>query len=560
MQPSRTLPGLARSITALLALVLAACAPPAAEDAGGDGPAFTRSTGLALTYDILDDTDVAGFNFTAVPVDCDTGLPLAGVDPFTAFEDLEDLFLPGTGGMFENAPFDGSSQHIFSDHFFALPAGCYDVTVQPVTASGEDSKDCASATATGVEVNDGETTEIMLISQCAPTGTTGGLDVIAVINHPPQITGLTYDPSKFICEDTTTICVTATDPDNDPVTIVPTGGTGWTLVSTTEDPDTGVTCFEFQFPGPGDYEVTFTAYDMGYDADGVLVTMTEILANQGTPLTSEDALTVPVHVLPEEDCITSCECPEGFDLTPAGDECIRVVETDVVATGPTYETCQANDPRPTLGNPWGWRGALYPGGLVDTAPFFLERLYNVGVWACDVDGTDGVDEPLNEWIGFSVCLDIEEPGDYVVGIAADNYIRFRVNGVPFFTRDAPNSTTPDFTGFPGDIEEWNFRHWWMRPISLSSGLNIVELEGRNRSQVAGFGAELYGPYDPASLTSDAAMAALDHERNIAWSTIDLVGQPFITGEASGYACPDGFALNACEGEITCTQIERVPCE
>ena len=549
--PTATLPR-PRAVRTLLAsmtllLGLGACAiEDAPSEPGSDAAALdaARVTGLALTFDTLDDTDVAGFMFTATEVDCATGLPIAPPNVVTAFEDLEDMYLPGTGGMFENAPFDTDSQHLFSDHFFALPPGCYDVVVQPVDINGDPSIDCAPASASNVTVNDGATTEILLISQCRERNTIGGLDVIAAINHPPRITNLEYDPSKFICEEETTICVTAEDPDSDPVVLVPTAGTGWTLVSSVEDPTTGAitTCFTFAFGGPGDYNITFTAYDLGYDADGALVTMSEILAAQGTPLVSEDSITVPVHVLPEEDCIDSCECPEGFVLTPAGDECIRTSTLAPVVNGPFYRACAAGN-----STAYGWAGARYPGGLIDNAlSFFLTRLNDVGVWACNAGSSTAGSNPVGEWIGFSVCLDVEESGEYVVGMAADNRLRFRLNGAPTFTLNTGATT--------------NFNHWWMNPISLASGLYIVELEGRNDGSIAAFGAEIYGPFPAGSTASDASMAALNYPDNLFWSTLDIIGQPFITGEASGYACPDGYALNACEGEVLCTRIERVACQ
>lgn len=522
-----------------LAASMTACAPDVVEQPeSGDQ---VETTGLALTYDTLADTDVAGFQFTATAVDCATGLPIVPPSVFTAFEDLEDMYLPGTG-MFAGAPLDAASQHLFSDHFFAVPAGCYDVTVQPMTADGTPSRDCAPATQFGVTVLDGETTEIMLISQCRSDETSGGLDVIAVLNHPPTITGLAYDPSKFICEDTTTVCVSVTDPDDDPITVVPGGSGAWTVIGMTEETVDGVytACYTLQFPGPGDYSITFTAFDMAFDTSGVLVTMEDILAAQGTSLPSRDTLNVPVHVLPEEDCIQTCECPEGFEVTPAGDECVRITQTDVTINGTQYRVCDGQ-PSPA----YGWAGAQFPGGLISTLAFFTGRLNTVGVWACDsTTGAAGF-SPINEWIGFSVCLNVEEAGDYMVGIAGDNRVRFRLNGSPVFTLDSSATT--------------NFNYWWMTPIALNSGLNIVELEGKNDGSIAAFGAEIYGPYAPGSTVSDVSMSALDYVNNVMWSTADVVGQPFITGELSGVSCPDGYALNACEGELTCTLIERKEC-
>ena len=498
---------------------------------------------LALTYDTLADTDVGGFQFTATEVDCDTGLPIVPANVVTAIEDLEDMYFPGAGSIFENAPYDADSQHLFSDHFFWLPEGCFDILVEPMTADGDLSEDCASAHLSNVSVTDGNTTEVVLISQCEGDPG-GGLDVVATLNHPPQIVGFTYDPSKFICEDTTTVCVSVWDPDSDPMTGTPRLPRGVSIVSTTSTvTEEGLTvlCYEFAFDGPGDYTIGFLVNDMGYDADGNPVTIESLLAAQGDPAPSNDFISFPVHVLSEEDCISTCDCPEGFELTPAGDECIRIDEADVVFSGREYTVCEGDEL-----DQYGMWGARYPGGLDLVTPFFQSRLNDVGVWACGEGTSTAGTNPVNEWIGFTVCLDIEEPGDYLVGMAADNRIRFRLNGAPFFTRDSSL------------IE--NFRRWWMNSVSLGSGLNIIELEGRNDGQWAAFGADVYGPYAAGSLATDPAMAAADVESNVVWSTTEMVGLPFITGESSGYSCPDGFAMNTCSGEITCTRIQRVPCE
>jgi hypothetical protein len=395
-----------------------------------------------------------------------------------------------------------------------------------------------------LEVVDGETTEILLISQCRADQTSGGLDVIATINHPPVITGITYDPSKFICESETTICVTVVDPDGDPVEVYLIDTDFWSVVAYEVVAGAGETtaCFTIAFPGPGDYSVGFVAYDMGYGPDGDLLPMEALLALQGDPAPSRDEIIVPVHVLDDEDCIESCLCPEGFTLTPAGDECIRTTEVPATEAGTLYTVCPA-----APSSAYGWAGVIFPGGLIDNlTAFFLERLNTIGVWACDSDSSTAGTTPVGEWIGFSACIDIDVPGDYVIGMAADNRMRFRLNGTPFFTMDSYNTL--------------NFNHWWMNPVSLGSGLNIIELEGYNDGLIASFGADIYGPYPAGSLDDDASMAGLDYEGNVEWSTLDVIGQPFITGEVSGLSCPDGYSLNTCTGELTCTLIERVPCE
>ena len=535
LKTPNTAPGAraAGALVAALAVSAGACASVEVEEPSAE----LGSTGLALTFDTLEDTDVAGFGFTATEVDCATGVPIDPANVYTATEDLEDMYLPGIDGMFADAPLAGDSQHLFSDHFFALPVGCYDVVAQPITEDGEPSEDCFAATDSNVEVVDGETTEILLLSQCMGDPSIGGLDLVAVLNHPPTLTAVTYDPSKFICESETTICVSAVDADSDPIVIVPSGD-DWTLVDESVSDD-GASCFTFSFPEPGDYNVTFTAYDMGYNADGSLISIEDLLAAQGDAAESNDAITVPVHVLPEEDCIdvvAACECPDGFDLTPAGDECVKQDSVPATATGDTQRVCRGD----TNGN-YSIRGGRLPGGGVSTDfPIlgdFVGRMNDVGVWGCDsVDLED-------QWVGFSVCIDSPETATYVIGAGGDDRMRVIHNGATFFDRNTNG---------------WYF-DWRLDPIVLSSGPNILQFEVIDFGGFATIAAELYGPFDPALTTTDADMATLDYDQ-IFWSTADIIGDVFTSGAGSGMTCPDGYELNACSGEILCTRIERVACQ
>lgn len=538
--------------SALLALVASACQPPAEPEVTAPGVG-----GLALTSDILGDTDVAGFEYTVTPVDCTTGMPLPPPegDPIVVTTDLEDMLIPGGNGTFIEAPYDAASGHLFADHFFWLPEGCYDVVAQPITADGEPSKDCMRAHARNVPVQEGQTTEIHLISQCRGEGA-GGLDVIVSLNHPPHISAVVYDPSKFICEDTTTICFTVTDPDSDPLAPKYDTSPNATIISesvTTNEEGETIICLEVQVEGPGSAEVHLLVYDMAYDENGNLVPIEYLLEQQGDPYPSHVSLTVPVHMMSPKDCLESCTCPEGFELTPEGDECERVTTIPASQSETVYQVCKAERNRN-----YSRDGAIFPGGSVLTSPFFGEywgdmdsRLNEVGVWACDPESVETGETfpttlPTQEWIGFSACLEIEVGAEYVVGIAADNQMRFSLNGV--LLHDYNTSATQNFT------------YWWMHPIALSSGVNILGLEGWNQSSAASFGAEIYGPFPPGSVTNDATMMSLDYENNIVWSSVDVVGQPFTMGEASGYSCPDGYVVSTCAEAPECTRVERRPCE
>lgn len=510
---------------------------------------------LALTTDVLADTDIGGMRYTVEQVDCATGAPITPPFTETADTELEDMYIPGGNGTFENAPFDANSQHLFADQFFDLPAGCYDVLVEPIQADGELSEDCWSAHQDTVEVMEGATTEIFLILQCRGEAR-GGLDVIAGVNHPPALGDLQFNPSKFTCEERTEVCVDITDPDSDPVNVEWSISGNAQVASTSQTTsDEGVTtaCAILSSEEPGSYDVSVTAYDMAYDDDGNLVPIEDLLAAQGDPHPSRVSLTFPFHVLSEEACINTCECPEGFELNPAEDGCIMTETVEATRNETTYQVCKGD----TNGN-YSRDGAQYPDGLIVENSFWGEsyndwdsRLNTVGVWACDPASIDTGEtypttEPTQEWIGFSHCLDVAESGEYLIGMGADNRMRFKINGTMVFERNT--NAVPNFT------------YWWVQSVHLNAGLNIIELEGWNQSQVAAFGAEIAGPFPSGSLSTDAAMAAADYENNIIFSTEDMIGQDFQLGETSGYSCPDGYALNTCGEAPSCTQIVHKSCE
>ena len=542
-----------KTVLCVSLLLMAACAIEVPEESE-----IPRQAGqLALTSDILADTDVAGFSYTITAVDCATGEPLVPEFTQTVVEDLADAVIPGGDGSLEGAPYDANSQHLFADHFFWLPEGCYDVLVQPLDENGEPSEDCHPAHNNNVQVYDGLTTEILLISQCEGDGA-GGLDVIATLNHPPQILDLTYEPSKFVCAgEEVEICIEVSDPDNDPLTMAwrprQRGGRIVSETQTVTPEGTTIFCSTWVFPQAGQYTIGATVFDMGYDAEHNLVTIESLLAAQGDRLESRDEILFPIHVLSEDACIDNCGCPEGFEATVDGDDCIRTTETEVTANDTVWDICKA------FTNPnYSRDGAQYPGGTVVENSFWGEhyndldsRLNTVGVWACDPEVHDDGErfpttEPTGEWIGFSLCLDIPEAGDYILGFASDNQMRFKINGNLIVNYNT-NATA-------------NFTWWWNQAVTLQSGLNIIEIEGYNQSQAASFGAEFAGPFPANSLVDDATMIAADYENNIIFSTIDLVGQPFHLGEESGYSCPDGYSLNLCGQAPTCTQVERVACE
>lgn len=265
----------------------------------------TNTTGMALRMDILAETDVAGMAYSIERVSCDG-------EEFEAWSaqaqvDLEDLLLPGGLETFEDQPLDADSEHLFADYFTVLPAGCYDVQITPIDSNGEPSDDCATASAQGVQVMDGETTEILLVSQCEGPER-GALDTVAVINHPPTIDAFTYEPSKFTsCGEEVEVCATATDPDGDPIEFM------WdfpdairaTPGAISSDGNTSTQCATVIADSGDTYFIDVTVFDQ-FVEDGALVRAEDWLRERGEDVDSRDSLEVPLHVQCEEPI-----CPEG---------------------------------------------------------------------------------------------------------------------------------------------------------------------------------------------------------------------------------------------------------
>jgi len=280
-------------------LILAGCIEAQAEPDDTDQP--IGETGIAITavIDTSGDTDVAQVRYNIARVAC-----VANEQFGALYRDiqvnLESVQAPAGLPAGKDNGLDGSSQHQFADHFEVLPAGCYDITATPQNASSADSQDCAAANANGIQVQDGLTTEVFLLSQCkgAPVG---ALDAAVALNKPPQLTELTFSPSKFIrAGEQTVVCATAIDPNGDPLEFAwgQVGGTmGVTGITSTTNPDGSVTeCATIAPPSAGDYMFEVRIYDLVQNELGNRVRIEQWLNDRGYPNDSRDSLQFPVHV------------------------------------------------------------------------------------------------------------------------------------------------------------------------------------------------------------------------------------------------------------------------
>ncbi len=169
------------------------------------------------------------------------------------------------------------------------------------------------------------------------------------------------------------------------------------------------------------------------------------------------------------------------------------------------------------------------------------RLNIAGIWS-DVPIVGNQQNPQNEWIGFTACVEVPQTKTYFIGIGADNRARFRVNSVLIAELASCNNA-------------FNFNSWHVFPITLNAGTNIIELEGLNCGDYAAFGAEIYDA-SLAQLTAMTLVAQLDAV--IVFSTKDKIGSTFDLGQQSGYSCPPGYSLSLCDGSYQCVRAEEVP--
>jgi hypothetical protein len=294
--PLHTLP-LSRAACLGLALAgLAGCSSTEQAE-----PATTSRTGLDLIVGLDAQSDVTAMRFTLQRVSC-AGEP---IEAFSVSVDkpLEDIRLPGGIPGFEDAPFDGDSEHVFADMFLDVAPGCYRATTQPLAAGGANSVACAAATANSIQVNAGETTELLLINQCQGEGR-GAVDIISGLNHPPALLSLAFTRSKFVVQcRVQEVCATVKDPENDPVEFVWTQVSGPPLraqpwVARTEpQADGSVTqCVGMVPETPGEYGMKVTAYDLLHNpAGGGLMRIEDYLAQEGNPLPSRTELSFPFY-------------------------------------------------------------------------------------------------------------------------------------------------------------------------------------------------------------------------------------------------------------------------
>lgn len=276
---------------------------------------------------------------------------------------------------------------------------------------------------------------------------------------------------------------------------------------------------------------------------------------------------------------TFCSCPVGYNPTPADDSCVFTTSTAATLNGVIYTATTGNKNTGYCVNGTGF----YSTNLTTEPPYILTgtsatlrnsdgspitfnavvtnpntlwdsngsilygRLNNCGIWTTEPD-SGGNAQPNLEWVGFSSCIDIMSGGTYSIGLSADNWARFKLDGEMFFTSESAAGGTETLS------------YWRVFEVQLTSGKHIIEMEGKNNGSNASFGAEIYnvGISNLTGMTTESQLSAVtifttaDFRSDVVSGTTGI--QVLDLGESSGYSCPAGYSLDVCGTGYTCTQL------
>lgn len=314
-------------------------------------------------------------------------------------------------------------------------------------------------------------------------------------------------------------------------------------------------------------------YDYSFDGTGFTITKPSTIENIRLELTTELDYDTTCFVTGNTTGSTSCSCPDGYTATTALDSCQMFIYTAITVngTGPTMVSAgDKNDAHGANGTYW-WpsidsatlplvrnisdgSGTLRQGNT--SGPTFTS-IANVSsdFWGRFVSTvTDygrlnavGVKNSgdLQDWVGFSECIDIETSGTYYIGVGANNACRFRLNGELILN-------------LSGLTDSNNFKVWHMLPVTLTSGKHIIEMEGRNDApapNASSFGAEIY-----SETLQNLTGATTTGDTGLIFSSFNRIGTAFDLGELSGNSCPSSYSLDACGDKSQCVKIESTNIE
>ncbi|MEE9382970.1 MAG: putative metal-binding motif-containing protein [Nannocystaceae bacterium] len=320
-----------RAGVAALALIL-----PLACNSDATEPSSLRARSAADP-----NSDVGGVHYTITR--CDDDSVVAEADRLVD----DDQTVPGNAVDLADSPLDSGSAHLFADLFEVLPAGCYNVAVQPVRDDGTPSEVCVGAHKDDVLVEQAQTTEIFLLMQCEGVDP-GALDAIAAFNHEPDLDDVEFDDSKFECGSVERVCLTGSDVDGDPLEFELTAADDCE-VEMSGDPEgdnsfEGITqCFTVTCHDWGRADLRARVYDLAWNEDGVTRIEDWLLA-EGYPSESHAELNFWAYFDGEK--FYADADADGYG--DAGSDATLVCEGDEPPDGYTTDNTDCNDAEATV--------------------------------------------------------------------------------------------------------------------------------------------------------------------------------------------------------------------
>ena len=258
-----------------------------------------------------------------------------------------------------------------------------------------------------------------------------------------------------------------------------------------------------------------------------------------------------------------CQCPSGYTASSDGSICYRVLTSSPTVNDTLQPEAGADnnnygqfgvkiynvDDYNISGN--SISGNLAFSGFTVVADgssttnvelFYSTRMNANNVWVAGDANWPGPNYP--DYISFCSTFVLTQSKTYYVGIAGDNDVTIKLNGITLVNQV---DTSPDT----------NFKFWHVYPVMLNAGPNIIELENWNRSQVGSFAAEIYDN-TLSEMTSATGSTMLD----IVFATGDYLpgGSKEGEGFCSNYTCPSGYYLDTTDpNNPICQLIETTSC-
>ena len=262
--------------------------------------------------------------------------------------------------------------------------------------------------------------------------------------------------------------------------------------------------------------------------------------------------------------INSCGCPGGYTASADGSICYKVTTTsptgndtlqpeageDNVAYGQfgvkIYNTSDYDSTGNSISGDLAFSGftATFDGSSTTSVEsFYAGRMNANNVWVAGDSTWPSPTYP--DYISFCSTFTISQSKTYYVGIAGDNDVTIKLNGIELVNQ--ADNQPPN-----------NFKFWHVYPVTLNAGPNIIELENWNRSSVGSFAAEIYD-----NTLNEMTSATSTGMLNIVFATGDYLpgGSKEGEGFCSNYTCPSGYTLDTTDpGNPICKLIETTSCQ